>query len=88
MPIKATNNFVFIIRDKTESEKNGLILPTSGKVKPHRGDIFSVGGKVTDPDIKTGKGKKALFHAGVGQEIDVDGTVYLVLFEHEIIAVL
>jgi len=82
---KATNNFVFVIRDEVEKEKAGIIIPGKGRVKPPRGEIFSVGGKVTDPDIKNGKGKKAIFYAGIGQEIDIDGTVYLCLNEQEII---
>ncbi len=85
---KATNTFVYIIRDAIQKEKDGLFIPGKGRVKPNRGEIFSVGGKVTDPDIKKGKGMKALFHQGVGQEIEVDGTDYLVLFEHEIIGVI
>jgi len=88
MPIKATNNFVFIIRDETEKEKGGLILPSSGKVKPDRGTIFSVGGCVPDLDIKRGKGQKAVFHKGIGFEIDIDGTTYLVLEANQILAVL
>ncbi len=82
---KACNNFIFIIRDEVEKEKAGIIIPGKGRVKPSRGEIFSVGGKVTDPDIKNGKGKKAIFYAGIGQEIDIDGTVYLCLNEQEII---
>ncbi len=85
---KATNTFVYVIRDEVQKKVNDLIIPGKGRVKPNRGDIFSVGGKVTDPDIKKGKGQKALFHQGVGQEIEVDGTDYLVLFEHEIIGVI
>lgn len=85
---KATNTFVFIVRDEVVKEAGGIIIPDKGKVKPHWGEIFSIGGKVTDPDIKEGIGKKGIFHAGVGQEIDIDGTVYLVLMEHEIIGIL
>lgn len=84
---KATNTFVFIIRDEAEKKINDLIIPGQGKVKPHQGEIFSVGGKVTDPDIKKGKGMKAIFHAGIGHECEIDGVVYLVLMEHEIIGV-
>ena len=37
---------------------------------------------------KKGKGMKAVFHKGIGFEIDIDGVIYLVLNEGEIIAVL
>lgn len=85
---KATNTFVFIIRDEIQKKVNDLIIPGQGRTKPHRGEIFSIGGKVTDPDIKSGLGKKALFHQTVGFTIDVDGTDYLVLQESEVIAVI
>jgi co-chaperonin GroES (HSP10) len=85
---KATNTFVFIIRDAAEKKMGELVIPDKGKVKPHRGEIFSVGGKVTDPDIKKGVGKKGLFHQGVGFSIEVDGTEYLVLEEIQIIGIL
>jgi len=86
--VKACNNFIFIIRDEVEKEKNNIIIPGKGRVKPNRGVIFSVGGKVTDPDIKNGKGKKGMFYSGIGQEIEIDGEVYLCLNESEIIAVI
>lgn len=88
MAIKAVNNFVFVIRDQVESEKSGLIIPTVGREKPHQGTIFSVGSLVKDREIKAGKGKKALFHKGVGMEIPYEGQVYLVLNELEVIAVI
>lgn len=89
MPLpEAVNNYVFVIRDKTEAEKSGLIIPVAGREKPHQGSIFSVGDLVSDRKIKSGKGKrKALFHKGVGFEIEYEGVVYLVLEAHQIIAV-
>jgi co-chaperonin GroES (HSP10) len=87
MPIKATNNYIFIVRDEEKSEVNGLLLPPSGVVKPHTGTIFSVGGKVTDPNIIKSIGLTALFHQGIGFTIEDEGNKYLVLQEHEIIAI-
>lgn len=85
---KATNNFIFIIRDEVVKEKDGIFIPGKGRVKPNRGNIFSVGSLVSDKDIQTGIGKKAIFYSGIGQEIDIDGEVYLVLNESEIIGIL
>lgn len=85
---KATNTFVFIKRDAVEKKVGDILIPGAGRVKPHRGDIFSIGGKVTDPDIKKGKGMKAIFHQGIGFSIEVDGTEYLVLEEAQVIGVL
>jgi co-chaperonin GroES (HSP10) len=87
MPIQATNNFVFIIRDKTEDEIGGLIIPDQGKEKPHSGEIFSVGSLVRDVKIKHGKEKTAIFHKGIGFEITYKEVTYLVLMESEIIGI-
>lgn len=87
MPIKATNNFVFIQRDKTETEKSGLIIPTSGQVKQHIGTIVSVGNLVRDMKIKSGQGKKAMFHSTVGFNITHEEVEYVVLNGEEIIAI-
>lgn len=83
--IQATNNFVFIVRDKAETEKGGLIIPGAGREKPHQGTIVSVGDLVQDKNIKKAKGKKCLFHKTVGWPIDFEGTEYLVLEGHQII---
>lgn len=83
MQPKATGLYVWIIRDETKSEQGGLLIPGVGREKPQTGTIHSFGDKVTDEDIKNRK--QAIFHKGIGQEIDYQGTVYLVLQEHEII---
>lgn len=88
MPIKATNNYVFLIRDKVESEIGGLILPSSGKEKPHTGRVVSVGGLVKDPEIKRSKNQKALFHKTVGMNIEYEEVEYLIVQEHEILAII
>lgn len=87
MSIKATNNYIFLRKDEDISEKNGLILPQTDKIKTHTGTVFSVGGKVTDPDIKKSVGLTALFHKGIGFSIEEDVETFLVLQEHEIIAI-
>lgn len=84
--MKATNNFVLIIRDEAPAEKAGLIIPNQGREKPHTGTIFSVGALVKDQNIKAAKGKKALFHKTVGFELEYEGTVYLVLTAEQIIS--
>lgn len=83
MKPKATGTYVWIIRDEVKSEQNGLIIPGVGREKPHTGIIHSFGDKVADEDIMTRE--RAIFHKGVGQEIDYGGQVYLVVQEHEII---
>lgn len=83
----ATNFTIWTIRDKTEVEKGGLVLPGSGKEKPHSGTIISVGELVKDSKIKRGRGKKALFHKGIGQELEYKEVTYLILLDHQVIGV-
>lgn len=85
MPLKATNNYIFLIRDKVEKEAGGLMLTEKGRVKPHTGTIKSVGSLVRDQEIKRAKNGKAMFHPQVGFEIELDGQVYLVCQGDEII---
>lgn len=82
----ACNKFVLVLRDETESESYGLEIPNEGRVKPHSGTIHAVGSKVEDENIKAGIGKKCLFHAGIGFDLEYEETTYLVLGGHEIIA--
>lgn len=85
--IQATNNFIFIIRDKIDDEVGGLLIPGQGKEKPSSGEIYSVGSMVKDFRIKSGKGKTCIFHKGIGFEIDYKEKTYLVLMDTEIIGI-
>lgn len=84
--LQATNNFVLIMRDSIEKEKDGIFIPGQGREKPSRGKVFSVGELVEDKKIQIDK--TAIFHKGIGFELDIDGVVYLTLSGNEVIAVL
>lgn len=87
MILQACNDFVWVMRDKPETESGGLIIPGVGREKPHQGTVISIGDLVQDKNIKKSKGKKALFHKTVGQEITFDGKVYLILEGRHIIGI-
>jgi co-chaperonin GroES (HSP10) len=80
---KATGTYVWIIRDEIKSEQGGLLMLSGSREKPHTGTIHSYGDKITDEGIKTRD--RAIFHKGIGQEIEYGGVLYLILQEHEII---
>lgn len=82
----ACNRFVLIIRDPEDSEYGGMELPPDARTKPHSGTIHAVGSQVEDENIRSGVGKKCLFHQGIGFELVYEEIVYLVLGGHEIIA--
>jgi chaperonin GroES len=84
---KATNNYVWLIRDAIAAEKSGIIIPGTAREKPHTGTVVSIGSLVKDKEIKASKGKKALFHKGVEQEIEYADKVYIILNELHIIGI-
>ncbi len=87
MPIQATNDFVFVLRDKTPAEKSGIIIPDQGREKPNVGTVFSGGDLIQDKNIKKAKNKKCLFFKGTGFPIEFEGVEYLVLTANQIIAI-
>lgn len=87
MTIEATNNFVYIIRDETQKEIAGLIIPGKGQEKPNMGTVYSVGDLVRDKKIKGAKNKKAMFFRGTGFEIEHEKQTYLVLTDDQIIGI-
>lgn len=87
MQPKAVNNFVFVLQSEAESEKSGLLMVGSGKEKPNKGTIFSVGDCVQDNNIKTSEGKTCLFFKGTGFNVEYDSKEYLVLTGEQIIAI-
>lgn len=87
MAIQATNHYVHVKRDEVKSENGGLIIPTTGRIKPNAGEILSVGDLVKDRRIKNGKGKRAIFHSTVGQDIEYNGQTFLILEDAHIIGV-
>lgn len=86
--LQATNDFVFVIRDETEKESGGLLIPDGGAEKPHHGTIFSIGDLVQDKKIRAAKGKRCAFHKGIGFDMEIDGQIYLVLTGSQIIGIL
>jgi len=87
MIFEATNNFVYIIRDESEKEVSGLLIPGQGQKKQAIGTVYSIGFLTRDPKIKKSKGKKVKFFDGVGFTQEIDGIEYLVLTDDQITGV-
>jgi co-chaperonin GroES (HSP10) len=88
--MKATNNYIFIIRDKPESQKGEMIIHSSGRPKPHTGSIVTAGTLVRDGNIKQTAQRhgRVMFPPNVGFEIEFEGVTYLVCQDHEIWSIL
>lgn len=85
MPIEATNNFVFIIRDEADKEKDGFLIPDMGQEPPNKGTIYSVGELVQDKKIKSNR--TAYFFKGTGFHVEHQGQEYLVLTQEQVIGI-
>jgi chaperonin GroES len=79
--------------DEGEQRVGGIIIPDSAKEKPQQGKVIAAGnGKSTDDgtrvplDVKAGD--TILFGKYAGQEITLDGDVYLIMREDEVLAVI
>lgn len=83
MKITAKNNCVWVVREISESEKNGILIPDSAKKKAHRGRVISVGKLVEDKSIV--EGITAVFNQTSGFELELDGTTYTILRGTEIV---
>lgn len=79
--------------DEEEKTASGLILQTSGKEKPQKGEIVALG---TGKKDKEGKeipwsvtvGDTVLFKKYSPEEIEVNGQNYLIMQEDDILAVI
>lgn len=71
--------------DQETTTKSGIILPETAKEKPQQGRIEAVGSgeeMVTDLAV----GDTVLFAKYSGNEIDVDGTKYIIMEEGDVLA--
>src|SRR3981189_2726258 len=79
--------------EEKEQMQGGLYIPDSAKEKPQEGEVIAVGqgkrlenGKTVALDVKAGD--RILFGKYSGSEIRLDGQVYLIMREDEVLGVL
>ena len=70
-----------------EKTKGGIIIPDTAKEKPQRGKVIAVGpGKDGNP-MTVKKGDTVLYGKYSGQELNYEGTDYLIMREDDILAI-
>ena len=79
--------------EEGEQHIGGIIIPDTAKEKPQQGTVIAAGnGKVNDDgkrvplDVKAGD--RILFGKYSGQEIKLDGEVYLIMKEDDVLAII
>jgi chaperonin GroES len=79
--------------EEKETRRSGIIIPDSAKEKPQEGEVMAIGkgkrlddGKMAALDIKVGD--RVLFGKYSGNEIELDGTEYIIMREDDVLGVL
>jgi len=79
--------------EEPEQTKSGIIIPDTAKEKPQEGEVLAVGkgkikedGKVLPLDVKSGD--RVLFGRYAGNEITIDGELYVIMREDEVLGIL
>jgi chaperonin GroES len=94
MKVKPLYDRVLVQRlEEEEKTKGGIIIPDTAKEKPQQGKVIAVGpGRLNDKGervpMSVKENDKVLFSKYAGNEIQINGTEYLIMREDDILAIL
>lgn len=71
--------------DAEEKTASGIIIPDSAKEKPQQGTIVLVGAAKKDEEMEVKPGDVVLYGKYAGQELNIDGTDYLLMSQSDIL---
>lgn len=71
-----------------ERTLGGIIIPDSAKEKPLRGEVVAVGTGTKDEEMIVKPGDQVLYGKYVGTELDFEGTLYLIMRQSDILAII
>ena len=79
--------------EASESKKGGIIIPDTAKEKPQEGEVVALGTGKRDDDGKVipftvKKGDKVLISKYGGTEIKIDGDMFLIMREDDILGII
>jgi chaperonin GroES len=78
--------------EETESMRGGLYIPDTAKEKPQQGEIVAVGPGRFEKDkrvpMEVKVGDKVLYGKYSGTEVTIEGDVYLILRESDVLAII
>ena len=71
-----------------EKTKGGIIIPDTAKEKPQRGEVIAVGPGKDGNKLTVKKGDIVLYGKYAGQELNYNGTDYLIMREDDVLVIL
>ena len=85
MNVKPLSDRVLILPNPAEEKTaGGLIIPDTAKEKP----LIAVGPGTSEIKMEVKVGDQVLYGKYAGQEINVDGTDYLIMKQQDILAII
>ena len=89
MNVKPLSDRVLILPNPAEEETaGGLIIPDMAKEKPLAGKVVAVGPGTSEVKMEVKVGDQVLYGKYAGQEIQIDGTDYLIMKQNDILAII
>ena len=70
-----------------ETTKSGIILTGSAKEKPQIAEVIAVGPGLKDNKMQVKVGDKVITSKFSGTEVKIDGEEYIIVKEHDILAI-
>ncbi len=79
-----------VVKPASADEKTagGIIIPDTAKEKPQKGEVVAVGPGKDGNAMTVSKGDTVLYGKYAGQEINYEGTDYLIMREDDILVIL
>ena len=89
MNVKPLSDRVLILPNPAEEKTaGGLIIPDTAKEKPLAGKVVAVGPGTPEVKMEVKVGDQELDGKDAGQEIQIDGTDYLIMKQNDILAII
>ncbi|GAB6123353.1 MAG: co-chaperone GroES [Dysgonomonas sp.] len=71
-----------------EKSVGGIIIPDTAKEKPLKGEVIAVGNGTKDEDMVVKPKDNVLYGKYAGTEIELEGEVYLIMRQSDILAII
>ena len=89
MNIKPLADRVLVKTAPAEQKRvSGIIIPDSAKEKPLKGEVLAVGNGTKDEDMVVKPKDQVLYGKYAGTEIELDGEIYLIMRQSDILAII